>query len=391
MKSILSLFVAVAACSGMALRGAEQPGSEAFLSVRCDVAPEVPKIQMAILLDTSGSMEGLINQARTQLWKIVNDLARTKRHGMSPRFEVALYEYGKSSLPASEGFLQQIVPMTDNLDLISEKLFELQTNGGQEYCGWVIQDAVRNLEWSKSNNDLKMIFIAGNEPFTQGPVDFRISCKEAVEKGITVNTIHCGGESEGRQGQWAEGAALADGSFMNINQNAAAVEIATPYDKKLIELSGKLNTTYLGYGDAARRREFSARQSAQDSNAAAAAPSSGANRALSKSSGLYRNAEFDLVDGLNEGKVKLEELPKDQLPEGLRKLSDKELAEHVAKKANERKQVQDEIKKLSVEREKYLASERAKSAEPGADTLDDAVLKAVRNQATTKGFEYVQE
>ena len=32
-------------------------------------------IQMAILLDTSGSMDGLIEQAKAQLWKIVNELA----------------------------------------------------------------------------------------------------------------------------------------------------------------------------------------------------------------------------------------------------------------------------------------------------------------------------
>ena len=41
-------------------------------------------IQMAILLDTSGSMEGLIEQAKTQLWKIVNEMALAKKHGKVP-------------------------------------------------------------------------------------------------------------------------------------------------------------------------------------------------------------------------------------------------------------------------------------------------------------------
>lgn len=350
-----------------------------------------PKIQLAILLDTSGSMEGLINQARTQLWKIVNDLSRTKCRGVTPEFQVALYEYGKNSLSASEGYLRQIVPLSDNLDLISEKLFELKTNGGSEYCGWVIQDAVLNLEWSRSNDDLKMIFIAGNEPFTQGPVDYRISCKAAVEKGIAVSTIHCGDESEGRRGQWADGAAIANGSFMNINHDIVEVDPPTPYDKKLLELSGKLNTTYLSYGNAEARQEFAERQRAQDANAAEATPAAGASRALSKSSSFYKNSQVDLIDAKKEGKVKLEEIPKDQLPEPLRKLSVDELNTVVDKKAQERAAIQKEIKDLSAQRDKFLADERSKQADGDVENLDDAVLKAVRKQAEVKQFTYEKE
>jgi hypothetical protein len=109
-------------------------------------------VQMAILLDTSGSMEGLIEQAKTQLWKIVNEMALAKKSGQTPKLEVALYEYGKSSIPASEGYLRMIVPLSVDLDRISEELFKLKTNGGSEYCGKVIQSASRELRWSKNNN-----------------------------------------------------------------------------------------------------------------------------------------------------------------------------------------------------------------------------------------------
>ncbi len=94
-----------------------------------------PRVQMAILLDTSGSMSGLIDQARTELWAIVNEFITAKRDGKAPQLEVALYEYGKSSLPADEGYLRMIVPFTMDLDKISEELFALKTNGGSEYCG----------------------------------------------------------------------------------------------------------------------------------------------------------------------------------------------------------------------------------------------------------------
>ena len=42
-------------------------------------------IQLAILLDTSNSMDGLINQAKSELWKIVNELALAKKNGKSPK------------------------------------------------------------------------------------------------------------------------------------------------------------------------------------------------------------------------------------------------------------------------------------------------------------------
>ena len=155
-----------------------------------------PLVQIAILLDTSGSMEGLIEQAKSQLWRIVNEFAKAKQDGVTPEVQVALYEYGKSSLAAASGWVRQIQPLTTDLDKISEELFALRTNGGDEYCGWVIKDAVNDLAWSPEGNVYKAIFIAGNEPFTQGPVNYTDSCKAAITKGIIVNTIHCGGEGE---------------------------------------------------------------------------------------------------------------------------------------------------------------------------------------------------
>jgi hypothetical protein len=37
----------------------------------------------------------------------------------------------------------------------------------EEYCGTVIQTSLNQLDWWQ-NDHLSMIFIAGNEPFTQG-------------------------------------------------------------------------------------------------------------------------------------------------------------------------------------------------------------------------------
>ncbi len=134
-------------------------------------AQKKPLIQVAVLLDTSNSMDGLIDQARTQLWRIVNELATAKKNGTAPNLNVALYEYGNSRLKAP--YVRRVLALTPDLDKVSEELFALTTSGGEEYCGQVIDDATKELKWSDSNADLKLIFIAGNEPFTQGDVDVR--------------------------------------------------------------------------------------------------------------------------------------------------------------------------------------------------------------------------
>ncbi len=163
------------------------------------IPPPRPTVQIALLLDTSNSMDGLIAQAKSQLWVVVNEFVKAKKDGQVPAVQVALFEYGKQSLSSEQGFVRLILPLTDDLDKVSEELFALKTNGGEEYCGWVIREAVNRLEWSKTGDVYKAIFIAGNEPFTQGPVDFHASCKSAIERGIVVNTIFCGPNSDGGQ------------------------------------------------------------------------------------------------------------------------------------------------------------------------------------------------
>ncbi|HRK32706.1 MAG TPA: hypothetical protein PLD59_16700, partial [Tepidisphaeraceae bacterium] len=146
------------------------------------IRAQKPRVQIALLLDTSNSMDGLIFQARTQLWTIVNELSRAKRDGHRPRLEVALYEYGNNRLSPGEGYIRLVSGFTDDLDLISERLWQLTTNGGSEFCGHVIKNSVEELAWSDSPKTYKAIFIAGNEPFTQGEVDYRDAVARAVGK-----------------------------------------------------------------------------------------------------------------------------------------------------------------------------------------------------------------
>ncbi|HLL55550.1 MAG TPA: vWA domain-containing protein [Myxococcaceae bacterium] len=346
-----------------------------------------PRVQIAILLDTSSSMDGLIAQAKQQLWKIVNTFNTAKRDGKKPILQLALYEYGKDSLPASGGYIRQIVPFTEDLDRVSEHLFALKTNGGDEYCGQVIQKATQQLAWSKNKEDMRFIFIAGNEDFNQGPVNYKTSIAAASEHGIIVNTIHCGSEADGVRGGWKAGAQLAHGNYMFIDQNKAVAEITAPQDQELARLGMELNKTYVGYGRGAT--EAQKRQADQDSNAAAMAPSAMSQRAVSKASSYYDNSHWDLVDGSKKGTVKVEALPAEQLPEELRKLDAPARKAFVEKKAKEREDIQKRIAELNAERSKFIAAEAQKqSAASAEESVDGAMIKTIKQQASKNAYTF---
>ena len=345
-----------------------------------------PLIQLAILLDTSNSMDGLINQAKAQLWKIVNEFTLAKRSGQRPEIQVALYEYGNDSLNSKEGYIRRVLPLTSDLDKVSEKLFGLTTNGGSEYCGHVIQVATNQLDWSKSNKDLKVIVIAGNEPFDQGDVNYRKACKNAIKQGVVINTIHCGSHAEGARTGWKDGAMLADGSYMNIDQDKAVVHIDAPQDKEIAMLGAAMNKTYIPYGSGGGVAYE--RQAAQDSNASSMAPGSMVNRAVFKSSANYDNSGWDLVDAVNTEQVKVGDLDADDLPDNMKKMSAKERKEFIAEQAATRAKTQKKIAKLNKEREEYVAKKRKELHNDDEDTLDSALIKSMRKQAVEKNFKF---
>jgi hypothetical protein len=374
----LLTFPAVALAGGPAVKPAQAAAPAAV-----DAAHSAPRVQIALLLDTSSSMDGLIDQARRQLWTVVNTFAKARRGTQLAQLEIALYEYGKSSLSSEGGYIRQIVPFTTDLDKVSEELFGLKTNGGDEYCGMVIQKATRNLEWSKNKSDLKLIYIAGNEPFTQGSVSYQSAIADAKERGITVNTIHCGSAQEGSSTGWAAAAQLASGQALNIDQNKAVAHIAAPQDDEIAQLGRELNKTYVGYGR--KGEEAKMRQETQDKNASASMGSA-TTRAVSKASRMYDNSGWDLVDGTKKGAVKLDELKEEELPAELKGKSAAERQAFVDAKAKERVDIQGRIQKLQAEREKYVAEKQKAASAAGGDSLDKAIIESASKQAAAQGM-----
>jgi hypothetical protein len=341
-----------------------------------------PRVQLALLLDTSNSMDGLIDQARSQLWSVVNQFAAAERGGRRVALEVALYEYGNNRLSPQQGYVRQVLPFTTDLDRLSEELFALTTFGGDEYCGTVIQAALDQLRWSRSPADLKAVFIAGNEPFSQGPVDFRRVSARALAEGVLVNTIHCGAREVGERTGWSEGARLAYGTFSAFDHEHAVAHVASPQDDEIARLGVELNRTYVPYGSQGASGQV--RQETQDGNAAKAHKGAAVSRALAKSTHLYSNAVWDLVDAVKDGQVDLKTVKTSDLPAELQTLSEEGRRAAVAAKGQERVRLQARIRGLETERKQYLAKTRR--GEAGPDSLDAVMMQSLRDQASCRGF-----
>jgi|TARA_R110000737_G_scaffold182215_1_gene205647 hypothetical protein len=342
------------------------------------------KIQMAILFDASGSMDGLLSQAKARIWSIVNELTTMRYEGTTPSIEIALYSYGNDGHPSKENYIKQLVPLSNDLDLISEQLFSITTNGGSEYCAAVISSALKELKWSTSSEDLRMIYIAGNEPFNQGPIDYKKICPDALSREIFVNTIHCGDYEIGVKHFWYDGAQLAGGDYFHIDSDKSIQYIPTPFDDSLNALNDSINKTYFGYGSLGiERKEL---QFVQDKNAESLSPASKAERCISKSNDNYNNSSWDLIDAFEKNKVDFAKMKDEELPTEFKGLTVNQKKELVVKKSAQRKEYQKQVAELAIERDKFLQEERLKKGAEVEDDFGTSVNKCIKIKAEKVGY-----
>jgi len=342
-----------------------------------------PKIQAAILLDVSNSMDGLIEQAKAQLWTMVNVMGKAKCNGETPQIEIALYEYGRDNNDLRKGYVKKITPFTSDLDDLSQKLFQLTTNGGEEYCGYVIHTSLNELNWDTASSNYKVIFISGNEDFLQGNISYTLACTEAKKKGVIVNTIYCGDRLQGIKEHWNLLGECGNGSFTNINSDAKPEDIPTPYDSTLITLNYKLNGTYIYYGADGRGKKQL--QGSMDVANSSVNSYVGVNRAVSKaSSKTYNNSGWDLVDAKEADTKALDKIDYKTLPDSLQKKNKAELEAIINQKSTERAGIQKEILDINKKREEFIAEEKIKKAKAGnnSQTLESEVERIIRQQAT---------
>lgn len=356
-------------------------------ALACDAPPADPAVRrpvdLAICLDTSGSMDGLIESAKQKLWSIVNELALAQP---APELRVALLTFGNDGHPADEGWVHVQAPLTTDLDLVSERLFALSTNGGTELVGRVLHRAAA-LDWAPSTDALRIVVVAGNESADQDTVvSFREACRDLIGRDIIVNSIYCGPETDDIAPAWREVAQLADGRFASIDKDEGTVVVETPFDAQLGELTTAINATYLPYGVEGSTRAQN--QVAQDANAETLGAAVVAGRCVVKASTAYVATSWDLVDACRQADFDLASVETGQLPEAMQAMTPEARVAHVEAMTEQRDALKAQVAEIETKRQAFIAEAMQRQALDDGKALDVAIRGAVRAQAVAKGFAF---
>lgn len=342
-----------------------------------------PRMEVCFVLDTTGSMSGLIEGAKQKIWAIANEMVSAKP---TPELRLGLIGYRDRG----DAYVVKSFDLTNDIDAVYANLGVFSAGGGgdtPESVNEALNEAVTKLAWSNDRSVLKIIFLVGDAPphmdYANAPKYPEI-CQAAMKKDLIINTVQCGNIPETAP-VWKEIAKLSEGNYAAIAQEGGMVAIATPMDAELAELNRKVGATLVAYGLAPARLMVAAKQAASEAAPAAVV----ADRlSFNARSGKSVQGDGELLDSLAAGKIKVSEVKKDQLPAEWQKLDAVEVQQAIEKKQKERADLQAKILKLNRERDDYLAAERKKPAAGKADSFDDQVTAAIRTQAARKGITY---
>ena len=343
-----------------------------------------PRIEVCFVLDTTGSMGGLIEGAKQKIWSIANEMISAQP---TPELKVGLIGYRDRG----DEYVVKSFGLTDDIDSIYGHLREFQAGGGgdaPESVNEALAEAIHKIPWSSDSKVLKIIFLVGDAPphmdYPNGP-KYPDLCREAAKKDLIINTIQCGEMAETKP-IWQEIAKLSEGSYAAISQSGNVAVISTPMDKELSRLNERIGATLIPYGSIKQQAEVHAKYAM-----AASAPVSAMVDRLSYNSktGKAVQGRGELVDALNDKTVKLDEVDQKQLPAELQKLDRNELQKRIAKARDERADLQKQIVEVSKKREAYVQSENKRLAAEGkGDAFDEKVTETLHAQAAKKGISY---
>jgi len=382
------LFAALTVAVSLAVVGMASPAVAEAVAPPPEIAK--PQIEVVFVLDTTGSMSGLIQAAKEKIWSIANSLTTTKP---APSIKMALVGFRDRG----DDYITKVTDLTDDLDAVYAELMGFQAQGGgdmPESVNQALREAVKDLSWSRENKDTyKVIFLVGDSPphmDYEQDVLYPDTCKSAVGQGIYINTIQCGNNTDTTP-IWSDIARKAEGRYFRVEQDGSAILASTPFDAELAELSRELDETLLYYGTVEEQRELRGRKMAAGDVMAEAAPAAAASRAVFNASEAGAKNLFgkqELVEDLARGRLALTDLDEEALPEAMQKMTLEERKAHIEKMAEEREQTQAKIAELAKKRQDYIEKQMRELNLDGKQTLDHAVFDCIKEQAGKQGIEY---
>lgn len=346
-----------------------------------------PKVDVVFVLDTTGSMSGFIQTAKEKIWSIATTMASAQP---TPEIRIGLVAYRDRG----DRYVTKLVDLSADLDSVYAKLMDFQADGGgdtPESVNKALYDAVHDMSWSQGEQAYQVIFLVGDAPphMDYNEVRYPAIVADALEKGIVINTIQCGGMST-TVAPWTQIASLGHGKFFQVDQAGGAVAFTTPYDDKIAELSARLDDTRLYYGTEEEKARMKSKVAATEKLHANASVESRARRGVFNATvGGRVNllGENELVDAFASGTVELDEIETEALPAALKPMARAEQKEYLEGLATKRDDLQRKIRALSADRDGYLAK-KVEEAGGLKDSLDQKLYEAVKEQAGKAGLEY---
>ncbi len=343
-----------------------------------------PQIEICFVLDTTGSMTGLIEGAKAKIWSIANQMIAAKA---TPKLKIALVAYRDRG----DEYVTNVFDLTEDLDAVYGHLREFKAQGGgdePESVNQALQEAVTKISWSSDHDVLKIIFLVGDSPPHMDYSDddkYQETCQLAMRKDLIINTVQCG-KNPRTTPIWQAIAKLSEGSFVAIGQTGDMQVVSTPVDERLTELNVAIGATLVPYGHEEQRRVVADKQAAAE---AASAPAAADRLAYNVARGRGVQGPGDLIDDLREGRGTLADLKREELPAEMQTMTREEQQEFLKQKAKKRQQLQEKINELLKQRQAFIDTELQKRLQAGhGNAFDTQVAQLLHDQARRKGIEY---
>lgn len=381
-RRLLAIGMLLAACIGYA-PAAEPPAAAAPAApaAAAPAAPAVTQVEVVFVLDSTGSMGGLIEGAKQKIWSIANSFIATKP---APQLKIGLISYRDRG----DAYVTKFHDLTDDIDTVFSNLKGFRADGGgdgPESVNQALHEAVNKMSWSADRQVLKVIFLVGDFPphmDYRDDVKYPVTCQVAVKRDLIINTVQCGSESSTTP-VWQDIARLAEGSYVALAQSGGMVAVTTPFDADIAKVSTDLGKTMITYGKA--EEQTVARGKVM---AAAEAPASvAADRAsfnLAKG-GRAIQGGGDLLDALKDNQVSLDKLKSEDLSPEMRKMTPEQRTAYVAAQQKTREALNGQLTELAKKRADFIAAENKRLATEGkGDSFDQKVAEIVTEQAKRK-------
>jgi uncharacterized protein YegL len=340
------------------------------------------------VLDTTGSMGGLIETAKEKIWSIASTLAQAHQ---APEISMGLVAYRDRG----DAYVTRVIDLDRDLDSMYAKLMDFAADGGgdgPEAVNEALEAAIERVSWSQDPGTYKVVFLVGDAPphmDYQDDEKYPSVVAAAAARGIIVNTIQCGSMTE-TVAPWQHIAALGHGRYFTVEQAGGAVAIATPFDEQIATLAAKLDDTRLYYGSSAEQAEMAGKVAATARLNEEASVSARARRGVfnvSEAGASNFLGGRELVADIASGRVDVATVPEAELPAAIAAAPPEARQATIEALAQKREELQQQIAKLAAERDQFIATEVEKQG-GAADSLDQQLYDAIREQAEPLGLVY---